>query len=143
MIQLVQDINLSKNFKISEFICKEGKNEVLFNMELINKLQQMRDIVKEPIYIASGYRSVNYNKACGGAAGSQHLYGKAADIKCKNASPFDLLQIAEQLNFGGIGIYNTWLHVDVRSGHSRWYKKEHNFSDEVFNFIKKLNYKPY
>ena len=37
---------------------------------------------KEPILINSGYRSLAVNKAAGGAATSNHLFGCAADIKC-------------------------------------------------------------
>lgn len=141
-IILLEDIRLSKNFMASEFV-DPSNNELIINMELVDKLQLFRDTINEAIFIASGYRSIVYNKLIGGADGSQHTKATATDIKSRKTTPFEMLQIAEQIGFGGIGLYNTWLHVDIRLGHSRWFKKSHEFSPEIMEFIKKLNYKPY
>jgi uncharacterized protein YcbK (DUF882 family) len=58
----------------------------------------------------------------GGAAYSQHLYGTAADIKVNGIKPKDVAAYAEKLlpNTGGIGIYSTFVHIDVREKKSRW-----------------------
>lgn len=44
-------------------------------------LQPLRDELKTPIYINSGFRSAAVNKRVGGAKNSAHLFGRAADIK--------------------------------------------------------------
>lgn len=45
-------------------------------------LQPVRDNFGAPITVTSGFRSTALNKAVGGAPGSQHLKGEAADIIC-------------------------------------------------------------
>lgn len=45
-------------------------------------LQPVRDNFGAPITVTSGFRSTALNKAVGGASGSQHLKGEAADIIC-------------------------------------------------------------
>ena len=48
-------------------------------------------------------------------------YGKAADIKISGVTPKKVAVYAETLlPEGGIGIYNTFTHIDVRSVKSRW-----------------------
>jgi uncharacterized protein YcbK (DUF882 family) len=124
MFTVLNDFNLSKNFKLSEFVCKDGSCKVLVIPELIEKLQAMRDKLGKPIQIVSGYRTPEYNKKVGGAPKSQHVEGKAADIKVKGMSPLDLAFVAESIGFKGIGVYthdgNNFLHVDVRENKSYW-----------------------
>ncbi len=74
------------------------------------------------IVIRSGYRSPRYNRKVGGAAGSQHLYGKAVDIYVKDriVSCSDLankLFFDDNLKpmFGGYGLgSDTNVHLDIR-----------------------------
>lgn len=114
-MRLVNDIQLSPNFKASEFVCKEGKSEVLWDYRLIEKLEALRQVFgNKPIYIVSGYRSEDYNRRVGGGNSSQHLYGKAADIVIKGVSPKVIASEAIKLGFTGVGIYTSFTHVDVR-----------------------------
>ena len=46
-----------------------------------NVLQPLRDAVGAPLVVSSGYRSPRLNKFVGGSARSQHMEGKAADVK--------------------------------------------------------------
>lgn len=113
---------LSANFKVKEFACNDGSDPVFVAPELVEVLQKIRNHFKKPVNINSGYRTVTKNKACGGATYSQHLYGTAADISIKGVSPKEVAAYAETLlpKKGGIGIYNTFTHVDVREVRSRW-----------------------
>lgn len=43
-------------------------------------LEPLREHVRQPVLISSGYRSPELNKAVGGARNSQHMLGEAADI---------------------------------------------------------------
>ncbi len=115
----MNDIRLSPNFTLAEFACR-GDGSVKIDPELVRKLQQLRDRVGKPVVITSGYRTPAYNKTVGGAAQSQHLYGKAADIIVEGMSPATVANHAEAVGFGGIGRYSTFTHVDVRAIKARW-----------------------
>jgi uncharacterized protein YcbK (DUF882 family) len=124
MFTVVKDIQLSKNFKLSEFTCNDGSGKVLYNPDLINKLQLLRDKLGKPIQIVSAYRTPEYNALVGGAPKSQHMEGTAADIKVKGMTPLDVAKAAESVGFTGIGVYthdrNYFCHVDVRVLKSYW-----------------------
>ena len=113
---------LSKNFKVKEFACNDGSDPIFISPELVDLLQKIRDHFGKPVNINSAYRTVGKNKACGGATYSQHLYGTAADISIKGVTPKQVAAYAELLlpKSGGIGVYSTFTHVDVRKTRSRW-----------------------
>lgn len=98
-------------------------------MQLVSILQKIREHFGKPLTITSGYRTPAHNKACGGAAYSQHLYGRAADFKIAGVGPDTVAAYAEQLlpGRGGIGVYppktgraGGWVHIDTRASKSRW-----------------------
>lgn len=123
-------MQLTKNFSLSEFDCRDGSKmppEVFNNvLLLVKELQVLRDYIGKSITINSGYRSPNYNRSIGGASRSQHLLGKAADIRVNGISPRELRGIIEELikdgrlNFKGIGAYTNFTHVDIRERRARW-----------------------
>ncbi len=135
-IEKLHNIPLTRNFKLGELVESETARrkgldnmpdaEAVANLTLLAYclLQPLRDHVKQPIRVNSGYRSVEVNRAVGGAANSQHLKGQAADITLGSAEknrklwkelremswPFDQA-ILEQ---GG-----RWLHVSFNNMHNR------------------------
>ena len=113
---------LSANFKVKEFACKDGSDPIFISPDLVDILQKIRTHFGKAVTITSAFRTAKHNTAVGGAAYSQHLYGTAADIKVKDIKPKDVAAYAEKLlpNTGGIGIYSTFVHVDVREKKSRW-----------------------
>ena len=113
---------LSTNFKVSEFACTDGSDPIFIDSELVNVLQKIRTHFGKSVTITSAYRTPGKNKAVGGEAYSQHLYGRAADIKISGVSPKKVASYAETLlkNKGGIGTYGTFTHVDVRATKARW-----------------------
>ena len=128
-------MRLEKNFTLKEFQCKDGSPvppEYIGNVsDLCENLQVLRDYIQRPIIVISGYRSPSYNKKISGAKKSQHLLAKAADIIVHGMTSLEvrdtiLLLIREgKMKKGGVGIYPTFTHYDVRGYNARWgsYKK--------------------
>lgn len=121
---------LTKNFDLKEFNCKDNSEtpaELIPNLqELANNLQILRDFLGTSLHINSGYRSPAYNKKIGGAKFSQHLLGKAADISSNKFTPEQIhaaiLQLISEgkIHNGGLGIYNSFCHYDIRDTPARW-----------------------
>lgn len=113
---------VSANFKVKEFACNDGSDPIFISPSLVEVLQAIRNHFGKPLYINSAYRTPTYNKKVGGATYSQHLYGKAADIRISGVTPKKIAEYAETLlpNTGGIGIYANFVHIDVREVKSRW-----------------------
>ena len=114
---------LSANFRVSEFACKGvgccSTSKV--DEQLVAYLQQIREHFGKPVTVSSAYRCATHNKSVGGAAGSYHLYGQAADIIVKDTSPADVAKYAESIGVKGIGLYETFVHIDTRDNKSFWY----------------------
>ena len=113
---------VSTNFKVGEFACADGSDPVFISPELVSVLQNIRTHFGKPVTITSAYRTPAHNKKVGGVSDSQHLYGAAADIKVKGVSPERVAQYAEKLltGKGGIGVYDSFVHIDVRPTKARW-----------------------
>ena len=115
-----------KYFKRSEFACKCGKYCDGFPVEpdrkLVETLKTIREHFHAPVTVSSGIRCKTHNANVGGASGSLHMSGTAADIIVKGVSPSEVVKYAESLmpNTGGIGTYKTFTHIDVRSTKARW-----------------------
>lgn len=67
-------------------------------------LQNLRNKIKMPIVVTSGYRSEAVNKAVGGAKNSAHLRGGAADIRCADNEKL-LKLIKEECLYDELGVY--------------------------------------
>lgn len=116
---------LSKNFKVSEFRCRDGSDPIFIDGELVALLQKIREHFGKPVNINSAFRTASHNaKQKKASKYSQHLYGKAADIWIAGVSVDTLATYVETLlpNRGGIGRYygDNFVHVDVRATKSRW-----------------------
>ena len=113
---------LSSNFKVSEFACKDGSDAVLVAPRLVMVLQSIRSHFGAAVTINSAYRTPQYNEKVGGVPHSQHCYGTAADIAVKGRTPEQVAAYARQImpDWGGVGIYDSFTHVDVREERSDW-----------------------
>ena len=116
------NVKLSKNFTVKEFACSDGTDTVFISLALVNLLQKIRDHFGKAVIINSAYRTEAHNKAIGGATYSQHKYGLAADIHINGVTPKAIAAYVETLmpSSGGIGIYKSFCHIDVRRVKSRW-----------------------
>jgi zinc D-Ala-D-Ala carboxypeptidase len=101
-------------FKIEEFDCREtGEN----NMEraFLDLLDELRHSSGFPFVITSGYRSPRHSIESAKPVPGKHAQGIAADIAVSNASQrHTLLKHAFNLGFTGIGVADTYIHLDTR-----------------------------
>jgi uncharacterized protein YcbK (DUF882 family) len=69
-----------------------------------------------PLTVLSGYRTAAHNRRIGGAQKSQHVQGRALDLRPpKGWSVAKFATLIRDVHLtGGLGIYETFVHVDVR-----------------------------
>jgi zinc D-Ala-D-Ala carboxypeptidase len=126
---MIQNRALSKNFSLREMLVSETAARFNFteqyepppavvkNLEqlCLKILQPLRDSLKYPIHVNSGYRCPRTNTSIGGASKSQHLTGHAADIEdYQNGNEYLLRKIVElKLPFDQIinEFGFKWVHV--------------------------------
>ena len=124
------DSQITKHFNITEFNSKDGapmpepvKKNII---ELAKNLEVIRAYFNSPIKINSAYRSPAHNAKIGGVKNSQHVLGKAADIVIPGRTPREIANGIEQLiaqgkiKQGGLGIYSSFVHYDIRGEKKRW-----------------------
>ena len=120
---------LAPDFKVRELRCRDGSDTVMVDEALTVVLQCIREHFGKSVVITSGYRTAAHNAAVGGAKSSQHLLGRAADIRVEGVSVEDVAAYAESLmpDWGGVGRYPVkagratgWVHVDTRAEKARW-----------------------
>lgn len=116
------------NFRPAEFACRgePGRGSIKIAVELMDKLQALRNAMGRPMVVTSGYRSAGYNATLPGAGTkSQHIEGTAADISMGNFMGDELLfyKQAKLIGFTGFGFYpeyrNIFMHLDI--GPARWW----------------------
>lgn len=118
------------NFKLKEFDCNDGTPVPPMYYgnvyTLMQNLQVLRNEIGLPIVVNSGYRTPSHNAKISGAENSQHKYAKAGDIRVAGMTPRQVYNKIESLiasgkmRNGGLGLYGTFVHYDVRSTPARW-----------------------
>lgn len=128
---------MNLNFKISELIHSDTATKYnINNMPDVNSLDNMlnliiyclqpiRDKIKKPMIITSGYRSLEVNRIVGGATNSQHRTGQAVDFKISGMTP---RQIVDFIKKSGIEYdqlieeysnNTSWVHISYNKGKNR------------------------
>ena len=138
---------LSKNFALNEFtksvsairndIDNSPNAEHIRNIQLLVKfvLQPLREALRSPIRITSGYRSEALNKAIKGShrivkgkyvATSQHCKGQASDIQFKVDGVMDNKVIWDKVIELGLPFDQminefdySWIHISYNHEHNR------------------------
>jgi hypothetical protein len=136
-----------EGFKWKEFACKGYPHcDCHYAWKLSNgithvkpialmALEQLRRTVDKPLIITSACRCPAHNKREGGSKKSYHIStpengSTVFDISTNvwryqkqgwtAPHPQELKEIAASVGFNGIGMYKTWIHVDVRDKIARW-----------------------
>ena len=112
-------------------LCCHDEHETPYPEERVNdgtlyRLVEMFESIRtacgnKPIKVNCAYRTPRHNKVVGGGEHSQHLKGKALDLhppEGMTVADFHekIWTCAEQdgSRIGGIGVYDTFVHVDIR-----------------------------
>lgn len=127
-----------QHFNWDELLYKGGSNtglklntdppEVLWAnaIPLVRALEAFRNAIGHPVILTSVYRSPEYNKAIGGVKRSQHMAFRAADLKVSGGGgPANWANKLKELRdaglfTGGVGVYNSFVHIDVRGFDADW-----------------------
>lgn len=127
---------LSAHFKLGEMLVSqtavrqeiteqfEPSQQVIDNLTAlcVNVLQPLREMIKKPVNVTSGYRCKRVNTAIGGAKKSQHLVGQAADINIKGKTTEALFQYIKNSGIPFdqlIQEFDSWVHVSYNSQGNR------------------------
>ena len=108
-------VSSSKHFSKEELQCP-----CCYRCEMdpyfLDKLENLRWLVREPLVVTSGFRCRIHNKDIGGYPQSYHLTGQAVDIAIVDSRHRRrLLELAFEVGFGGIGLQKTFMHLDNRN----------------------------
>lgn len=118
-------MKLSPNFTLSEFVASQTATRkgidntpsetVIQNLKtLANALEEVRKLLGYPIFISSGYRCIQLNKAIGGSLTSDHVYGYAADFTCnKFGTPREIVKaiVKSGIKFDQLIDEGGWTHI--------------------------------
>jgi zinc D-Ala-D-Ala carboxypeptidase len=110
------DWNKYPNFSAKEFDCSHcGKNEM--RADFMERLQALRNAYGKPMRITSGYRCPEHPIEAKKAKPGSHASGCACDVGVEGQDAYQLLKLAFQLGFTGIGVQQKgsgrFIHLDT------------------------------
>lgn len=120
-----QGKRISPNFALPEFACNHCRWPRA-HRSLVRGLERLRGAYyQQGLTVVSGYRCLTHNTDIGGARGSQHLYGRAADIpphgdngRLITTEMVKALRLFAGLEYQPAISGRGCTHVDVRAGGS-------------------------
>jgi N-acetylmuramoyl-L-alanine amidase len=89
-------------------------------------LDEIRHRLGYAVFINSAYRNLNYNTCIGGEPASLHMQFNAIDFRGANGNANEWHAVAKAVRAsdtrftGGIGRYNTFVHIDTRGRKADW-----------------------
>ena len=121
------NIKITKNFTLDELVKSSTADSKGINntptldqvenlMTLTRELlQPVRDRLGKPMNVNSGFRTSELNSVVGGSRTSDHMAGRAADIRTDN--PRELFNLVREsgLSFDQLILYPTFVHMSYRS----------------------------
>ena len=113
------DFNWGKYFTEEEFKCSHtGKCDM--DQYFIDRINQLREQYGKPIKITSGYRDATHPIEARKKEPGAHASGYACDIGVRGADALQIVGIALQLGFTGIGVNQKgggrFIHLDILNG---------------------------
>ena len=104
------------NFSEAEFTCSHtGKCEM--QASFMEKLQALRTAHGKAMTVTSGYRHETHPVEAEKDRPGLHTMGLAVDIACGGSDAYNIMRLAFELGFTGIGVAqsgrNRFLHLDT------------------------------
>ena len=121
-------MNITPNFKVREFACKDGSDPVHVNILIPLITQVVRNWFGYPFEPNSAYRTITHNQNEDGANNSFHIYAKAVDIPAKgDVTPKMLYDFVDRLcgDCCEVGIYSWGIHVGICNTKKRFVDKSY------------------
>ncbi len=124
--------DISQHFSRSEFACHcdanngKGCGFDAVDIELLDILEKVREKFEKPVHLNCACRCLEKNRSIGSKDTSQHVKGKAADIRIDGIAPEEIVFWLDNdilKGRGGLGIYDTFSHIDDRKDKARWDKR--------------------
>lgn len=133
-------MEVSKYLTLKDIYLNTSLSSIKVDTGLLAALDKFRDHFGKPVRFAtknSLYRTTASNTAAGGAKGSKHLQGIAADFYIEGVTPVELARYAEKIGMGGIGVYSAnsrHIHMDTRPGRTCWWIKTSQSNTPGFGY---------
>ena len=123
------DVQLTHNFNLREFESPDT-GEVRIFLPLVEQLQEIRDLIREPLFVISGYRTPEHNATLkDGVKNSAHLYGLAADVRAATVPHHVVEGAAKVVGIPRIKVYDAidgvrrgWVHLGYNTIPKKWEK---------------------
>lgn len=114
--------DISAHFSRKEFACSDNCGFNACDIELVDVLEKVRERFGRPVIVHCGCRCLDKNKSVGSKDTSKHIRGIACDFHIDSVTPLEIAGYLETImpDFGGIGVYKTFNHVDIRDNKARW-----------------------
>lgn len=85
----------------------------------IQRLVDIQNMIRKPLLINTGYRSVDYEKEKGRSGNSVHCEGRAVDVHCTDSRErYSIVNAAICAGIISIGIYKSFIHLDCGENRS-------------------------
>ena len=87
-------------------------------------LQPIRNLIKKPMIITSGFRCAELNNLVCGAKNSQHTTGQAVDFIIKDISVRQIIDIIRCSNIPYdqlINEFDSWVHISFNKNNNRYH----------------------
>ena len=96
--------------------CVPPSSRLQLDTLLLSVLDKLEESTGFDLRINSAFRPVSYEVSKGRSGSSAHCLGKAVDIYCySDGMRYQIVKTALQLGINRIGIYETFVHLDVAS----------------------------
>ncbi|MGJ4748433.1 D-Ala-D-Ala carboxypeptidase family metallohydrolase [Leptospira sp. SA-E8] len=132
------DLQLSQHFRLSEFTVSQAATRAGLRNDPSSKhvenlrrlagvMEQVRQLLGQPIFISSGYRSPAVNAVVGGALASAHMRGLAADFTSPAfGSPLKICRLIADstVAFHQLVHEGAWVHLGLADGDSGTWRRE-------------------
>ncbi len=114
-------MNYGKYFKESEFVCSHT-GDVAMQQPFLDQLNVLRETYGKPLRITSGYRHPTHPIEAKKKTPGAHTTGQAVDLAVSRGDAYNLLVIALNMGFTGIGIAQKgngrFIHLDTLTASS-------------------------